>query len=562
MREQFRVDLRGIVDILSHHLYSSPRVYLREVLQNATDALTARAELEPGFAGEVRVTSAVGHEPMVVRDNGVGLTDEEMRKVLATIGGSSKRGDFAVARGKFLGQFGIGLLSCFLVADEIRLRSRSAKDAGGETILWVGHADGTFDIGIAEEPLDAPGTEVVIRPRHGDLQWCNPVTARELATDFAEQLSVPVYVDGDLVSQVTPPWELPVDEQLAWCRSRLGFDAMGIISLESSLLNVKGVGFVLPFSSAPGQRAGDRLYSRGMLVSDQGSQILPGWAFFCRAVLDSGELPLTASREALQETASLDVVRERLGARLLSELIMVQGMAPDVYDDIVRLHADGLKALAVTSDDMRSLLRATMPFTSNQGTVTLEALVTNHQRVNFVTDPDVYAALSDVAVHAGELVVDASGPHDPDLLRAVDPQERVFHQIEGRDVVLLARPLPAEDLEAAERLVAEAERALDNSMEIQVAAFEPATRPTLWWPHEPGTHVEGYDSTLILNARHETVHRLMEAAGQEPIDDALRAMHVVGLLLGRASVSVDQAVMLAASVAGLVRDGARSSVDA
>lgn len=87
----------------------------------------------------------------------------------------------------------------------------------------------------------------------------------------------------------------------------------------------------------------------------------------------------------------------------------------------------------------------------------------------------------------------------------------------------------------------EAERALDNSLEIKVAQFEPASRPTLWWPHEPGSHAEGYDSTLILNARHETVHRLMEAADREPIDDALRAMHVVGLLLGRAPVSVDQA---------------------
>lgn len=237
-------------------------------------------------------------------------------------------------------------------------------------------------------------------------------------------------------------------------------------------------------------------------------------------------------------------------------------MAPDVYDDIVQLHADGLKALAVSGDAMRDLLRSTMPFTSTQGTVTLESLLEGHQRVNFVTDPDVYAALSDVAVHAGELVVDASGPHDPDLLRAVDPEERVFHRIEGRDVVSLAKPLPVEDADAADRLVREAERVLDNSMEIQVAQFEPASRPTLWWPHEPGTHAEGYDSTLILNARHETVQQLMAGAGRESIDDALRAMHVVGLLLGRAPVSVEQAVMLAGAISALVSEGARVTVDA
>ena len=114
-REQFKVDLRGIVDILSHHLYSSETVYLRELLQNARDAIEARnrIDIDGTYKGEIRITPSFGNEPMIVRDNGIGLTEDNMRTLLATIGGSSKRKDFNAARRKFLGQFGIGLLSCF-----------------------------------------------------------------------------------------------------------------------------------------------------------------------------------------------------------------------------------------------------------------------------------------------------------------------------------------------------------------------------------------------------------------------------------------------------------------
>ena len=147
--EAFRVDLRGVVDILSHHLYSSPRVYLRELIQNARDAVVARQDLDdPGLDGReprrilVQADAATG--TVTVSDGGIGLTQEEMRDVLATIGASSKTADLTRARRRFLGQFGIGLLSCFLVADRIEVRSRSARTPDAPTLLWIGSANGTW----------------------------------------------------------------------------------------------------------------------------------------------------------------------------------------------------------------------------------------------------------------------------------------------------------------------------------------------------------------------------------------------------------------------------------
>ena len=553
-REQFHVDLRGIVDILSHHLYSSPKVYLRELLQNATDALEARARIEPGFVGAVRVTSAAGSDPLVVRDEGIGLTADEMRSLLATIGGSSKRGDFAGARRQLLGQFGIGLLSCFLVGDTVELRSRSAKSADAPTISWVGHSDGTFTISEAADPLDSPGTEVRVHARHGDLTWCNAEATRELAGAFTEHLPVDVLVDDVLVSQVTAPWDLPVEEQLEWCRTRMGFEPLGIVPLDSSLLNVRGIGFVLPYTAMPGHRTGDRLYSKGMLVADSDSHLLPGWAFFCRAVIDGGDLPVTASRESFQETGSLDIVRERLGHVLLGELIMVQGLRPDAYEEVMRLHSNGLKALAVQTEDMRDLLRSTMPFRTTLGDRTLDALVAAGQRVPYVTDPDVYAAMQDVAVHAGTLVLDASGPYDADLIATLDDHERTFHEIGSADVAAIAAPGPAPDAAAADRLVAQVSGALPG-VDLEVACFQPTTRPALWWPHEgDDATATGERSSLVLNADHPAVARLLQAPDGVDVSDAVRALHVIGMLLGRAAVGPERTQSLADAVGSLVVD--------
>ena len=123
----FQVDLRGVVDLLARHLYSGPRVYLRELLQNAVDAITARRELEPDLQGQVRLRCSDG-ATLEVLDDGIGLTIDEASELLATIGSSSKRDlTLGSARTEFLGQFGIGLLSAFMVADEIEMVTRSAR---------------------------------------------------------------------------------------------------------------------------------------------------------------------------------------------------------------------------------------------------------------------------------------------------------------------------------------------------------------------------------------------------------------------------------------------------
>ena len=128
-RAAFRVDLRGMVDLLSRNLYSGPRVYVRELLQNAVDAIAARRALEPGCPGRISIelSRVDGVAALRCADTGIGLTPEQAAGLLSTVGASSKRDELGLARGDYLGQFGIGLLSCFMVSPEIIVTSRSAR---------------------------------------------------------------------------------------------------------------------------------------------------------------------------------------------------------------------------------------------------------------------------------------------------------------------------------------------------------------------------------------------------------------------------------------------------
>lgn len=554
MREQVRVDLRGIVDILSHRLYSSERVYLRELLQNGRDAIEARRRVDASFSPRIDVTPSERNEPMIVRDNGIGLSDVEMRTFLATIGGSSKRDDFAVARRGFLGQFGIGLLSSFLVSDTVEVRSRSARTKDAPTTLWVGHADGPFTVRESDYALDGPGTEVKIMPRHGDLEWCNEETLRKLAGDFAELLDVAVRVKGDLVSMNTPPWDRSIEEQLAWCRERLGFEAMGIVPLDSSLLNVRGLGFVLPYTAAPGHRTGDRIYSDGLLVADSVDQLIPEWAFFCRAVIDAGELPLTASRESLQETTSLSLVRDRLGNRLLGELIKVHGLHKNVYQDIIRPHAAGLRALAVKGPDIRDLMTSTLPYETTLGERTIEQLLASEvESIPFVADVDSFDAIRDVAVHAEVLVINASGPHESELLEVInaDQGER-FAEMARFEISNLARPEPYVDIDRGSRLVRVADETFGpNVVGVEVAHFSPPQRPVIWWPAANLKGTRKRLPTLVLNADNATVAHLLDHPEAELTPHVLRSLRITGMLLARSQVSAADALELAAAIEGL-----------
>ena len=489
MRHSFSVDLRGIVDLLGRHLYPSPRAYLRELLQNAVDALSAHRPAEPRI--HVEPPSVTGDGSLRVHDNGVGLTEEQVHELLATIGRSSKRDELGFSRQRFLGQFGIGLLSCFLVADEVEVVTRSA--AAGEdapTVRWVGHAEGHYTVETAGTPRTEPGTSVTLRARRGSEHWLADDTVLHLARHFGSLLPYPVTVGDRTVTEGPPPWRrghgdprARREELLRYAETVLEFRPFDVIDLEVPAAGLTGVAFVLPTPLPASARATHRVYLKRMLLGDRVEGLLPDWAFFARCVVDATELRPTADRERLYEDDLLEETRTALGEQLRAWLVRLSTTAPTRLNRFLSVHHLGVKALATHDTEMLRLVDRWLPVETSDGEMTLAEFRRRHGVVRYTAGVDEFRQFAGVAAAQGLGLVNAGYAYDAEILKRLpllDPDIRV-ERLDPAELATRMDPLdPAAETSVLEFL-GHARRALERlGCEPVVRAFEPVTLPALY----------------------------------------------------------------------------------
>lgn len=451
--QQFQVDLRGVVDLLSRHIYSSPRVYLRELLQNARDAITARREVDGG-GGRIRITALTdGSGEFVLRDDGVGLNAAEVGDLLATVGRSSKRDIFDLPRSDYLGQFGIGLLSCFMVADSIVIRSRSAR--GGSAVEWTGSADGTFRVVEIDDDLPI-GTSVHLTPRFDADELLRPAAVRELATAFAEFLPVRVTLEssnGDIDITRRAPFLDAVDDidgAVQYGRDLLGATPLDAIELSEPATGTRGLAYVLPYAPPPGARQATRMYLGRMLLGERVDDVLPEWAFFVRAVVDSTGLAPTASRESLVDDAALERVREQLGAGIRRWVLELGLREPHRLAQFVAIHEVGLKSLVRHDDELARFITRWLTLETTHGTIRIGDLVERYPHVRFAQSVDEFRQVAGISP-GSEVLVNGGYLYDADLVRML-PELYPHVTIELVDVAgELDRldPPPLDDRDAA-----------------------------------------------------------------------------------------------------------------
>ena len=417
--QQFQVDLRGVVDLLSRHIYSSPRVYLRELLQNARDAIAARREVDGG-GSRIRITPLTAQTgEFVLRDDGVGLTAAEVADLLATVGRSSKRDIFDLPRSDFLGQFGIGLLSCFMVADTIVIRSRSAR--GGSAVEWTGSADGTFRVTEIDDDLPI-GTSVHLVPRFDADELLRPAAVHELATTFGEFLPVRVTIDapgGDIDVTREPPFLDPaadVEAAVQYGRDLLGAAPLDVIPLSEPATGTQGLAYVLPFAPPPGARQATRMYLGRMLLSERVDDVLPDWAFFVRAVVDSTGLAPTASRESLVEDTALEHVREQLGAGIRRWVLELGLREPHRLAQFVAVHEVGLKSLVRHDEELARFITRWLTVETTHGTLRIGELVERYPHVRYAQTVDEFRQVAGISP-SDEVLVNGGYLYDADLIR-------------------------------------------------------------------------------------------------------------------------------------------------
>ncbi|GAA4427009.1 HSP90 family protein [Actinokineospora soli] len=569
MNHTFQVDLRGVVDLLSHHLYSSPRVYLRELLQNAVDATTAR-----GVPEGIAITADGAR--LTVEDGGIGLTEAQVHEFLATIGRSAKRDDLGFARHEFLGQFGIGLLSAFVVADEVTVVTRAE---GSPAVEWVGRADGTYRIGPGQR--DRVGTTVTLTPLPGAEQWYAPPTVTELVAMYGGMLPYDVTVNGAVVN--TPvPWQhgdrdLRRAELVGFAQESLGFTPFDVVELDVPEAGLTGVAYVLPFSANPAQRAGHRVYLKRMLLAESAEGLLPDWAFFARCVVDATELRPTASREALYADPLLDETRQALGDQLRGWLVGLARTDPDRLTRFLGVHHLGVKALALHDDDMLTLVDQWWPMETNVGRMTTADFRARYGALRYTATADDFRQLAGVAAAQDIAVINGGYTYDGELIERMATLGATVERLDPTDLATRFDAVdPAVEL-GLRPFLSTAQRAMDKlGCEVVLRAFEPASLPVLYlvdretafrgelratreradalWAGVLSAFDKPSDDRpqLVLNHRNPLVRRVCGLTDPTLVGLAVEALYGQALLMGYHPIRPSDAALLNRSFLGLL----------
>lgn len=368
----FQVNLGGMLDVLSNHLYKTADVFLRELMQNGVDAITNRQKSNPDWTEGRIIIQLIPGKQMAFTDNGAGLTEEEIHRFLAVIGQSSKT---ELVNGQipedYIGRFGIGLLSCFMVSDSIIVHTRPADNS--QAHIWTGLPDGTYTL----EPLEKSqtGTSVILNAKSGCESYFQPEKIVELVQYYGLALPVPIYLEGrpDLLNNIPGDFTHISRGQLLSFGKWL-FDEEFLEAIPIQTPHLSGAAYVLPYQTDSSIKKGHRIYLKQMLLTEQGSPLLPDWAFFLRCFLNTNNLRPTASRENFYEDEELELAKKEFSAAVKDYFLELTTNNPQILQSIVSVHYEAIKSMAVWDDEIFRLFIDYLPFTTSEGEMTGAAL--------------------------------------------------------------------------------------------------------------------------------------------------------------------------------------------
>jgi len=593
LTHRFQINLRGIIDLLSNHLYSRPEVFVRELLQNAVDAITARQQLTPKHTGEITlaVTSPRGKPPTLeVTDNGIGLTEAEIHQFLATIGETSKRDAEGHRTGYFLGQFGIGLLSCFVVSNEIVVVTRSVRETN-PAVEWRGQMDGTYSVRKLDVDI-APGTQVYLSCRPGKEELFASDSIKDLALHYGVLLPYPIRVTTNRASQVIneqgAPWrrDYSGEKERAQALLRFGKQAFGTafldaIPLHSRTGKVDGVAFVLPHPANLNARRAHRVYLRNMLLSEEAHNLLPEWAFFVKAIVNADDLRPTASRESFYDDESLEAARVELGNCLRDYLVHLAEQESSRFQRFLAVHHLALKALAAQDDECYRLFIDWLPFETTQGRQTVRSLREHSKVLRYVDDVAMYHQMEKVAAAQGFTLVNAGYVYESELLSRL-PDVYPDIELQPLDPLALTQDFEELDLDEQDRIhdLQEAAREVLVPFRCQpeVRKFKPTDLPALFSAGADARFFRSLEESketadplfqgvlgslesgrgkaprteLVFNFLNPLIQRLTKVKTGSVLRRAVQVLYVQGLLLAHQPLTSRELGLLTQGLTGLL----------
>jgi molecular chaperone HtpG len=394
----FQAEVRALLQLMIHSLYSHREIFLRELISNASDAndklrflALSRPELLAGGAElGIWIDADSGAGTLSIRDNGVGMTREEAVTHLGTIAKSGTAEFFSRLSGdeqrdaQLIGQFGVGFYSAFIVAERVEVYSRRSGAEAAAGVRWESAADGNFSVETVE--LAERGTRVVLHLKADAREFADPLRLRALVRRYSDHIAFPVHMpktgatlDTEVVNQAQALWTRPraaiKDEEyrdfyrhiahdgadpLAWSHNRVEGrrEYTSLVYLPSRA----------PFDlGRPEAARGLKLYVRRVFIMDDAEQFLPRYLRFVRGIVDAADLPLNVSRELLQTDPQVEAMRAALARRALELIAGVAEEEPEKYRGFWREFGAVLKEGVGEDPGNRERLLPLLRFASTAG---------------------------------------------------------------------------------------------------------------------------------------------------------------------------------------------------
>ena len=366
----FQTEVKQLLQLMIHSLYSNKEIFLRELISNAADAadklrfeaLNNAALFEDDADLIITITAQADEKTITIDDNGIGMSEEEIIEHLGTIAKSGTKAFFEQLTGDakkdahLIGQFGVGFYSSFIVADSVTVESRRAGTPAEQGVRWQSTGDGEFTVETIDKP--SRGTKITLHIKEDEQEFLSDWTLRRIVTTYSDHISIPIQMkkapEYDDEGNVKPSDELEVvnQAQALWTRNKNDITDEQYQEFYKHISHDFGEALAWTHAKVEGkqdyiellyipQRApfdlyererqsGVKLYVKRVFIMEDTKKLMPQYLRFIRGVIDSSDLPLNVSREILQGSKDLDTIRSGCVKKILG---LLEELAKNKADD-------------------------------------------------------------------------------------------------------------------------------------------------------------------------------------------------------------------------------------
>lgn len=430
----FQSEVKQLLHLMIHSLYSNKEIFLRELISNASDAadkLRFRALSAPElYAGDgdlrVRLSFDKDKRTLTISDNGIGMSRDEVIENLGTIAKSGTKaflesiGSDQAKDSQLIGQFGVGFYSAFIVADKVTVRTRAAGAAADEGVFWESVGEGDYT--IADISKEDRGTEITLHLREGEDEYLDAWRLRSVIGKYSDHIALPVEIETKNEEDDTVTWEKVNKAQALWTRSKsdvtddeykefykhIAHDFSDPLSWSHNRVEGKQEYTSLLYIPAQApwdmwnrdHKHGLKLYVQRVFIMDDAEQFMPNYLRFVRGLIDSNDLPLNVSREILQDSRVTQNLRSALSKRVLQMLEKLAKDDAEAYQKFWQQFGLVLKEGPAEDANNKDAVAKLLRFASTHGdssaqTVSLEEYISRmgegQEKIYYIT-ADSYAA--------------------------------------------------------------------------------------------------------------------------------------------------------------------------